>query len=165
MPRWHSNSGTPSSLARESSHLNLDSWQEIRWLAESPIPGSRLHHSLPSHLPSRTSNVQWHLSKSWAAVRPGYRPGRQTLKMKGRTGQRGAPYPAVQGSQCQPARECPRPHKSRQLGRPSFAALCSKPEGSRRKWKYSLQMDQGKKKGYTEHTKFLCIYLLQSFGG
>ena len=36
--------GSHSSLARESSHLSLDSWQEIRQLYESPVPGSYQSH-------------------------------------------------------------------------------------------------------------------------
>ena len=39
-----SHQGSPSSLTRESSHLNLDSWQKIRQLSESLIPGSCQSH-------------------------------------------------------------------------------------------------------------------------
>ena len=42
-----SHQGSPSFLTRESSHLNLDSWQEIRHLSESLIPGSCQSHVTP----------------------------------------------------------------------------------------------------------------------
>lgn len=142
----------------ESSHLNLDSWQEIRRLA-----GGHQFLVQITSLPAK-QNTQCAVtpkqvlssSETWLLAREA------DTENKREDGAEGS-LPSSQGSQYQPVEECPRPYKS------SWAGLHLLP--SALNWKQqemkilALQMDQKEKERLHKHTKFLYIYLLQSFWG